>query len=1078
MVTFDNWTVLQARGSYATKCSTLLTGDVHCENDYQNGSVTVKVHDAGVINIISPPAAVDSSSTVAVAATIRNYGTESESLAVLLRIGSFYSSNRSATIAAGGTQIVIFDNWLVNQPRNTYTVRCTTQLASDANPTNNLSTSNVTINVHDAGVVAITSPPSVVDTNTKTPVSAQIKNYGTYSETLNVTFKIGSFYTSNRSLTLAAGNISVVTFDTWTVTQPRGTYATKCSTALGSDVNPNNNYRTGSVMVRVRDVGVFAIVSPPGIVDTNTKTPVGAQISNYGTNSETFNITFKIGSFYTSNRSLTLAAGNTSVVTFDTWTVTQQRGTYATKCSTALGSDVNPNNNYRTGSVMVRVHDVGVTAINAPALVDSSDIVPISSEVMNHGTEPETFTVQFRIGSFYSSSRTTTLNPGSFNTVTFDTWTVIQPRGSYAMKCSTLLSNDAKRFNDYQNGTVTIRIHDVGVVGFAGVPLMTDSGIPIAIKANVANYGTFDETFNVHFNISPDYNCTRQISLPAGLTSQVVFDTWTPLIRSNHIAQCTTELSNDEYHVNDNESDSIFVVVQDIWAEEILAPIDTATLGRTLTPKVRFENLGNLTATFPAWLKITWDVMQVYLDTVIVNLAPGTPADIDFMSWHPDSNGTYFSETQCQLVADMHPDNDVQYGQILIQTYNPWFQKNDLPEGSGKKVKQGGSLVYGSDNTIYALKGSNTNEFFRYNIATDTWTQICSIPYAEKVKKVKNGAALCYGNGNIYAFKGNNTSEFWHYAPVVDSWYLKKSIPLGSSLKRIKAGTGMVYVTKGDSNFVYALKANKTNEFYAYWVEMDTWLERKPVPATYRPMAAGSCIAFDGANTIYALEGKTNEFYAYDILADTWLVKPMMPYYGSMNKKKKSKDGAALAPDGAELVYAFKGNNTNELWAYSVNEDTWLIKEPIPEGALRKRVKVGGSLCFDNLSGRLYGFKGGNTREFWMYIPVMGPVAGKRNSPAGTMGNSSALSGSQFTLNISPNPIARTANVKYTLTEPANVILKLFDISGQLVQTIAQHTGSKQGSAILNRDKLSAGIYILRLETSRGNLTRKIIISR
>jgi Secretion system C-terminal sorting domain len=606
---------------------------------------------------------------------------------------------------------------------------------------------------------------------------------------------------------------------------------------------------------------------------------------------------------------------------------------------------------------------------------------------------------------------------------------------------------------------------------------MTDSGKPVAIKARVANYGTFSETFNVRFKISPDYNCTRQVTLPAGLTSQVVFDTWTPLIRSNHTAQCSTELSIDEYPLDNYKNDSIFAVVRDIWAEAVVEPADTATLGRSFIPTVRFANLGNLAATFPAWLKITWGVMQVYLDTVIVNLAQGETANVNFMNWRPDSAGIHFTETHCQLPVDMHTANDIAYGQVLIQTYTPWFQISDLLEGTGKKVKQGGSLVYVPDNAIYALKGSNTNEFFRYNIATDTWTQICSIPYAEKIKKVKNGAALCYGNGYVYAFKGNNTNEFWRYSIATDSWFLKQSLPLGISLRRIKAGSGLVYVTKGDSNFVYALKANKTNEFYAYWVEMDTWLERKPVPATYRPMAAGSCITYDGVNTIYALEGKTNEFYAYDILADNWSVKPMMPYYGSMNKKKKVKDGGALAANQAGLVYAFKGNNTNEFWAYSVDEDTWLVQQPIPEGNYRKRIKAGGALCYDNSTGNLYGFKGGNTNEFWQFVPVMQQIASKRNSPSGIMGNKTELNSYQFSLKISPNPITRAASIKYTLTEPDNVYLKLFDVSGKLVKIIS-HANSKSGTLTLNRDKLASGIYILRLETSRGNLTRKIIFSR
>jgi hypothetical protein len=83
-----------------------------------------------------------------------------------------------------------------------------------------------------------------------------------------------------------------------------------------------------------------------------------------------------------------------------------------------------------------------------------------------------------------------------------------------------------------------------------------------------------------------------------------------------------------------------------------------------------------------------------------------------------------------------------------------------------KKAKDGGSGAY-YDGTFYALKGGNTQQFWQYDIARDTWTEGDTIPTngsTGRKKRVKYGADLVsYGGGTFYALKGNKTSEAWRY---------------------------------------------------------------------------------------------------------------------------------------------------------------------------------------------------------------------------------------------------------------------------------------------------------------------------
>jgi hypothetical protein len=88
-------------------------------------------------------------------------------------------------------------------------------------------------------------------------------------------------------------------------------------------------------------------------------------------------------------------------------------------------------------------------------------------------------------------------------------------------------------------------------------------------------------------------------------------------------------------------------------------------------------------------------------------------------------------------------------------------------EGKKKKVKDGAGLAY-LNNTVYLMKGGNTNEFWKYDIGTNNWSQmnpgeIWDIPVGNG-KKVKSGGAMCLFDNSFCAVKGNNTPEFYKHA--------------------------------------------------------------------------------------------------------------------------------------------------------------------------------------------------------------------------------------------------------------------------------------------------------------------------
>jgi hypothetical protein len=202
-------------------------------------------------------------------------------------------------------------------------------------------------------------------------------------------------------------------------------------------------------------------------------------------------------------------------------------------------------------------NDVGVTAILAPAgVIDSSTTITPKARVKNFGTSPETFSVNFRIGSFYNDTQTiNNLGSGDTITVSFMDWTAVQ-RGIWATSCSTALSGDENNNNDRLTGSVTIQVRDVGVISILQ-PI--GSSTVVIPKAVVQNFGSISENIPVRFEIGAFYSDDTLITLASGNIDTVEFESWLAVQVGTHITKCTTLLVQDMNPANDYMIDSVLV---------------------------------------------------------------------------------------------------------------------------------------------------------------------------------------------------------------------------------------------------------------------------------------------------------------------------------------------------------------------------------------------------------------------------------------------------------------------------------------------------------------------------------------
>ncbi len=261
---------------------------------------------------------------------------------------------------------------------------------------------------------------------------------------------------------------------------------------------------------------------------------------------------------------------------------------------------------------------------------------------------------------------------------------------------------------------------------------------------------------------------------------------------------------------------------------------------------------------------------------------------------------------------------DAMYG----ETANTWTALAQAPVG----VYTGGSLGYDTEtDMLYLTRGNRIDNYFRYDVGTNEWSQLPDTPAA-----FDQGAVQVVYNGYVYALRGANTTSFYRYNIAESSWELPTkgffgpSVPGGSSYFPFTYGA--YSVSDGDDN-TYIIRGGYDNTFVRYDVSTGTMtdLARLPVGA-WGYMDANN----GGVSMVYAADrdeiyyspgtlrvsrasGKGDYFFKYDVATNVWseltLDQPPLPVGA----------GSTMTYDGSRYIYLTRGAGTSTWWRYDLD---------------------------------------------------------------------------------------------------------------------------------------------------------------
>jgi N-acetylneuraminic acid mutarotase len=394
------------------------------------------------------------------------------------------------------------------------------------------------------------------------------------------------------------------------------------------------------------------------------------------------------------------------------------------------------------------------------------------------------------------------------------------------------------------------------------------------------------------------------------------------------------------------------------------------------------------------------------------------------------------------------------FGLLGVSVYSqPWFEKSNFGGQARHRASSFSIGNYGYIGLGHINSGIDVEfeDFWKYDPATDSWTQIANYPEGECFHATcfVIGEIAYVGTGRL--LNGTYSKKFFAYNPDLNSWSPIADLP---GLERRGAVgfaiNGKGYVGTGQTMSGYVA------DFYEYNPGLNQWIVRQTFPGAVRTSAVGFTIGNLGyLGTGNTNVGSTNDFYQFNPVTNTWLIRATVGPTTRQEAAGFSLNGLGYIGTGDDFS---SGNNYSDMWEYSPLSNTWVQIEDFAGTARRY-------LTAFTIGSRAYagtGTNGTNFKDFWMFDQNLSVLSRKMENVA---------------LNVYPNPASEYVIIDLKelpeFIDPTAISVNFYSLSGCL--QYGQHFSSEKLQIDLS--EFTQGVYFYQLKYGNDNFkTGKLIV--